>query len=86
MLRECSSYLWNGTTYTTSERILYQTTNATGCDSIATLNLTINQPTTFLLLLLQSAYLIYGTVPRTQLAERIPIKQPMLMAATLLQR
>ncbi len=40
----CGSYLWNGTTYTTSGT--YNKTfvggNSSGCDSIATLNLTIN--------------------------------------------
>jgi Secretion system C-terminal sorting domain/PKD-like domain len=39
----CSSYVWNGVTYTSSG--LYQKTfvNAVGCDSIATLNLTVKQ-------------------------------------------
>ncbi len=46
MLQNALSYLWNGTTYTTSGAYTYQTTNANGCDSIATLNLTINQLTT----------------------------------------
>jgi len=44
----CSSYEWNGTTYTESGH--YQFTlpnaNANGCDSIANLYLTINQPLT----------------------------------------
>jgi gliding motility-associated-like protein len=41
----CSSYLWNGTTYTTSGTYTYLTTNAQGCDSTATLVLVITQPT-----------------------------------------
>jgi hypothetical protein len=37
----CNSYTWNGTIYTTNG--IYNTvlTNASGCDSVATLNLTI---------------------------------------------
>ncbi|MFP5042564.1 YCF48-related protein [Parasediminibacterium sp. JCM 36343] len=35
------SYTWNGTTYTTSGTYTYTTTNSAGCDSTATLNLTI---------------------------------------------
>ena len=42
----CGSYLWNGTTYTTSGVKTFTTTNAAGCDSVVTLNLTINQPNT----------------------------------------
>lgn len=42
---ECSSYTWNGTTYTTGGTYTFVTTNAAGCDSIATLVLTITQPT-----------------------------------------
>ncbi|GBL34760.1 platelet binding protein GspB [Filimonas sp.] len=42
----CSSYIWNGTTYTTSGTKTWTGTNAAGCDSVATLNLTIKQPTT----------------------------------------
>ncbi|HNS13001.1 MAG TPA: T9SS type A sorting domain-containing protein, partial [Bacteroidia bacterium] len=34
-------YTWNGTTYTMSGTYTYSTTNAAGCDSTATLNLTI---------------------------------------------
>jgi hypothetical protein len=41
----CSSYFWNGTTYTQSGQYTFLTTNAHGCDSTATLNLTINQHT-----------------------------------------
>ena len=40
----CDSYLWNGTTYTTSGTYTFSTENAEGCDSTATLNLTINKP------------------------------------------
>lgn len=43
----CSSYTWaeNGTTYTTSGAYNDTSTNVSGCDSIITLNLTINLPT-----------------------------------------
>ena len=39
----CDTYLWNGTTYTSSGTYTYSTTNSLGCDSTATLSLTINQ-------------------------------------------
>jgi gliding motility-associated-like protein len=39
-------YNWNGTDYNTAGTYTFTTTNATGCDSIATLNLTINATTT----------------------------------------
>jgi hypothetical protein len=42
---ECTSYLWNGTTYTTSGVKTFNTTSAAGCDSTATLNLTIKNAT-----------------------------------------
>jgi hypothetical protein len=42
----CNSYTWNGQTYTQSGTYTYTTSNALGCDSIATLNLTINNSTT----------------------------------------
>lgn len=44
----CSSYTWaeNATTYTASGSYTDTLTNAAGCDSIITLNLTINLPTT----------------------------------------
>ena len=42
----CDSYAWNGQTYTQSGTYTYTTSNALGCDSIATLNLTINNSTT----------------------------------------
>ncbi len=42
----CGSYTWNGTTYTTSGTYTKTLVNAGGCDSTATLELTINQPTT----------------------------------------
>jgi hypothetical protein len=42
----CGSYLWNGTTYTTSGDKTFNTTNSKGCDSTATLHLTINHSTT----------------------------------------
>ena len=45
-LTQCSSYAWNGQTYTASGTYTYTTPNAVGCDSTATLVLTITQPTT----------------------------------------
>jgi hypothetical protein len=42
----CDSYEWNGTVYTTGGSYVFNTTNAAGCDSTATLNLTISTPTT----------------------------------------
>ena len=39
----CDSYEWNGQTYTASGEYTYTTTAASGCDSIVTLHLTINQ-------------------------------------------
>ena len=42
----CSSYSLNGQTYTQSGTYTQVRTNAAGCDSTITLNLTINQPTT----------------------------------------
>ncbi len=44
----CSSaspYTWNGVNYTTSGTKIFTSTNSQGCDSIATLNLSINVPT-----------------------------------------
>jgi hypothetical protein len=35
-------FTWNGNNYTTSGTYTYTTTNAEGCDSVATLNLTVN--------------------------------------------
>jgi len=40
----CDSLVWNGTTYTTSGTYTWSGTNAAGCDSTATLNLTVNNP------------------------------------------
>ena len=42
----CSSFDWNGINYVTSGVYTFSTMNAANCDSTATLNLTINQPTT----------------------------------------
>jgi hypothetical protein len=42
----CNSYTWNGNTYSQSGQYTFLSTAANGCDSTATLNLTINQPTT----------------------------------------
>ncbi|MBR5778909.1 MAG: T9SS type A sorting domain-containing protein, partial [Bacteroidales bacterium] len=45
----CDSYTWiDGITYTASNNTAtYTTTNAVGCDSVITLNLTINRSTTY---------------------------------------
>ncbi|NOQ25748.1 MAG: T9SS type A sorting domain-containing protein [Bacteroidales bacterium] len=47
-ISECDSYTWtaNGETYTTSGTYTATLTNATGCDSTATLNLTIKEAST----------------------------------------
>ena len=42
----CDIYIWNGTTYSSSGVYTYLIANANGCDSTATLNLTINNDTT----------------------------------------
>ncbi len=42
----CETYTWNGQTYTESGKYLFTTTNKAGCDSIATLDLTINKSIT----------------------------------------
>src|SRR5205823_2792340 len=39
-------YTWNGTSYNAGGSYVYHTTNAAGCDSAATLNLTILNATT----------------------------------------
>lgn len=41
VISECTSYTWNSTNYTQSGNYTFQTTNASGCDSLATLDLTI---------------------------------------------
>jgi len=45
-LTACDNYIWNGTTYDSSGIHTFSTTNSIGCDSTATLNLTINPSTT----------------------------------------
>ena len=40
-MEACGSYTWNGTDYTTSGNYTYNGTSVAGCDSVATLNLTI---------------------------------------------
>ena len=45
-ITSCDTYSWNGTVYTTSGTYTYVTTNAAGCDSTATLNLTIDNSST----------------------------------------
>jgi hypothetical protein len=41
----CDSYAWNSQTYNQSGAYTFTSTNALGCDSVATLNLTINNST-----------------------------------------
>ncbi|NCY17768.1 MAG: T9SS C-terminal target domain-containing protein, partial [Actinobacteria bacterium] len=45
-MTQCNSYTWNGQTYNTSGTYTYTTQNAVGCDSVATLNLTIHHSST----------------------------------------
>ena len=45
-IQACVSYSWNSNTYTQSGTYTFDTLNAVGCDSVATLVLTINQPST----------------------------------------
>lgn len=40
-MEACSNYEWNGTNYNTSGTYTYTSTSVAGCDSVATLNLTI---------------------------------------------
>ncbi len=40
----CESYEWNGQTYTESQTLTYSGIAANGCDSIVTLELTVNHP------------------------------------------
>ena len=42
-ITSCGSYTWNGEIYNHSGSYIFTTTNAAGCDSVATLNLIINQ-------------------------------------------
>ena len=42
----CDEYTWNGVTYTVSGDYTFSTTAANGCDSIATLHLTVNNSNT----------------------------------------
>ena len=42
----CDSYIWNGNIYNLSGVYTFSTINANGCDSTATLNLTLNNSTT----------------------------------------
>src|SRR5262249_7218976 len=39
-------YSWNGTNYSTAGTYTFNTTNASGCDSVATLSLSVNATTT----------------------------------------
>ncbi|MEP6847206.1 MAG: T9SS type A sorting domain-containing protein, partial [Panacibacter sp.] len=39
----CGSYIWNGQTYDSSGTYAFTGTNAAGCDSVATLTLTVNK-------------------------------------------
>ena len=42
----CDSFDWNGTNYTESGVYTFTSSNSAGCDSVATLNLTINSSST----------------------------------------
>ena len=42
---ECGSYVWNGSTYTTSGDYIYSHEDANGCTQVDTLHLTIKNPT-----------------------------------------
>ncbi len=42
----CGSFTWNDSVFTASGTYTYTTKNVAGCDSIATLHLIVNQPTT----------------------------------------
>ena len=46
-ITSCDSYDWNGNTYQKSNVYTYSTTNVNGCDSTATLNLKINNSSSF---------------------------------------
>jgi len=48
-LSACDRYTWNGQTYTQSGTYTYTTTNSRGCDSVASLQLTINPSDSVLL-------------------------------------
>ena len=41
----CTSYSWHGTSYNTSGTKTWTGTNAVGCDSVVTINISIKQPT-----------------------------------------
>ncbi len=44
-ITHCNKYTWHGTTYTASGNYIFDTTNATGCDSTITLHLTLTSLT-----------------------------------------
>ena len=46
IIQSCDTYTWNGQTYSISGMYTFVTTSFNGCDSIATLNLTINPSST----------------------------------------
>jgi hypothetical protein len=56
-------YSWNGTDYTIAGTYTFTTTNAAGCDSVATLNLSVNstRPRQLMLRFVPTNYLITGT-------------------------
>ena len=63
----CDSYTWNGAVYTSSGTYTWAGTNADGCDSTATLELTINN-TTLAEIYQQGEWLLPEPPPVTQLA------------------
>ena len=61
-ITSCVSYNWNGSNYISSGSYNFNTTNTVGCDSVVTLNLTIIQPTTGSLSVIDCDSLLwYGT-------------------------
>ena len=45
-IETCDNYVWFGNTYTSTGKYFHTLTNSTGCDSVITLNLIINNSTT----------------------------------------
>jgi hypothetical protein len=76
-------YTWNGTNYNGAGTYTFTTANAAGCDSIATLNLTIKATTTSTTNVSvcsnQLPYTWNGTI--TMVGELILLQQPMQQAA-----
>ena len=69
---ECNTYSWNGTAYTTSGVYTFVTTNSNGCDSTATLNLTINPSTTVDVLVVDGLIVRFNVAVESQPLELVP--------------